>query len=358
MEPVMPTPKSDTEFDCQPLSLEPQLIQSLYAALSQKEGFHIFLEQLPSAINAYAAELVVIQKEPLQIDRIWYSGLSEEFIEWYIGNNMVESDLVSNNAIHCAPGLFQTALSLIEQVKHLPDYERWQQDQNLIDSAWLVIDNTKTHTALLAMQRTLEQGAYQQTELAQLNRLAPYIKQAVLLYQQLDKANVQNQTLTNLVDALPNPCFILNERSELLCANRKAETLIAENNHLTLKNNRLEFKERQHRQSFFTASTQVIRASMGQGVFDSDVVIMKNKDLSSLMMTLAPIEGGGILVTLYDSNDRLMPSPELIAIYFNLTPAESILCADLIVGISLNEIAENRCKSEATIRSQHEKQHV
>ncbi|NLQ17815.1 helix-turn-helix transcriptional regulator [Marinomonas sp. M1K-6] len=342
----------DAESTYKPLSSEPQLIQSLYAALTKKEGFHIFLNQIASAINACAAELVVVKKAPLQISHIWYSGLSAEFMEWYISNNMIENDLVSNNAIHCQPGLFQTALSLIEQVKHLPDYGRWQQDQNMIDSAWLVIDNTKTHTTFVAIQRTVEQGAYQQAELTQLNRLVPYIKQAVFLYQKLDKTNSLALSLANLVDALPNPSVILNERSELLYSNKKAERLLAKHDQLTIKNNRLEFKERQHQQSFFTASTQIIRASMGQDVLDNDVIILKNKNIPLLTMTLSPIEGGGILVTLYDCNKRSMPAPALIAAYFNLSPAESTLCANLILGMSLKEIAESRFKSEATIRSQ------
>lgn len=342
----------DTRLTCEPLSSEPQLIQSLYAALLEKEGFHTFLDLLVKSINACAAELVIIRKAPLKIENIWYTGLSLEFMEWYISNNMIESDLVSNNAIHCRPGLFQTALSLIEQVKHLPDYDRWQQDQNMIDSAWLVIDSTETHTTLLALQRTVEQGAYQDVELAQLNRLVPFVKQAVLLYKQLSQANVATRSMAALIDALPNPSFILNERSELIYANQKAEDFLSRHDQISVKNKRLDFKNAQHTNSFLTASTQIIRASMGQGIYDNDVIIFKASGTEPVVMTLAPIEGSGILATLYDSAKRSMPTPELIAAYFDLSPAESKLCADLVIGMSLKEIAENRSKSEATIRSQ------
>lgn len=342
----------DTRLSCEPLSSESQLIQSLYAALLEKEGFHTFLDLLVKSINACAAELVIIRKAPLKIENIWYTGLSLEFMEWYVSNNMIESDLVSNNAIHCRPGLFQTALSLIEQVKHLPDYDRWQQDQNMIDSAWLVVDSTETHTTLLAMQRTLEQGAYKEAEIAQLNRLVPFIKQAALLYKQLDKTNTTNRSMAALIDALPNPSFILNERSELIYANKKAEDFLSRHDQISVKDKRLEFKDAQHTNSFLTASTQIIRASMGQGIYDNDVIILKASRKEPVVMTLSPIEGSGILATLYDSAKRSMPTPELIAAYFDLSPAESKLCTDLILGMSLKEIAGNRSKSEATIRSQ------
>ncbi|RCX08477.1 helix-turn-helix transcriptional regulator [Marinomonas foliarum] len=348
----MPQSILDTRFTCEPLSKEPQLIQSLYAALIETEGFHTFLDLLTESIDACAAELVVIRKHPLQIESIWYAGLSLEFMEWYINNKMIESDLVSNHAIHCHPGQFQTALSLIEQVKHLPNYDRWQQDQNMIDSAWLVVDSTETHTTLLAMQRTVEQGAYQEAEIAQLNRLVPFIKQAVLLYKQLDKTNTTNRSMAALIDALPNPSFILNERSELIYANQKAEDFLSRHDQISVKDKRLEFKNAQHTNSFLTASTQIIRASMGQGIYENDVIIFKASGQEPVVMTLSPIEGSGILATLYDSAKRSMPTPELIAAYFDLSPAESKLCADLVLGMSLKEISENRSKSEATIRSQ------
>ncbi|WP_273151420.1 hypothetical protein [Methylophaga thiooxydans] len=113
----------------QPLQQEPQLIHTLYAALTEKEGFHGFLYVLKKTINACAAELVVVRKTPLQLEHIWYAGLSQEFMEWYTRNNMIEHDLVVNHATYCSPSFFQTALSLIEKVKNQPDYDRWQQDK-------------------------------------------------------------------------------------------------------------------------------------------------------------------------------------------------------------------------------------
>jgi DNA-binding CsgD family transcriptional regulator len=337
---------------CAPLLQEPQLIQSLYGALVEKEGFHLFLELVLSSVNACAAELAVIKKQPLQLDHIWYAGLSQEFIDWYISNNMIASDLVSNHAVSCRPGLFQTALSLIEKVKDLPDYGRWQQDQNMIDSAWLVVDSTSSHTTLLAIQRTVEQGEYLQTELDQLDRLVPYIRQAVLLYQQLDKTIAPSETISGLINALPYPSFVLNERAELLYSNDKAKHFLKKQEQVSISNKRFQFQNSVHQAAFLSSSTQILRASMGQDVFDNDVIIFKHKDSRAFMMTLAPIEGSGILVTIYDSSQRSFPNSELIATYFGLTQAESILCSDLVLGMSLKEVAETRCKSEATIRSQ------
>lgn len=340
----------------QALAEEPHIIRSLYAALTEKEGFHAFLDLLRQAINACAAELVVVRKKPLQLDHIWYAGLSQEFMEWYTANNMIEHDLVVNHATYASLGVFQTALSLIDQVKNQPDYDRWQQDQNMVDSAWLVVDATETHTTILAMQRTIEQGAYQADEMAKLNRLVPYIRQAVQLYQQLDKTITTSQSLAALVNALPKPSFVLNEQAEIRFANARAEQFLKQEKRLKVKNQRLQFNEREHQDAFLRSSTQIIRASMGMDGFDSDVVILKRDDAANLMMTLTPIEGGeqafsGVLVTVYDGKQRQLPSAAMIASYFALSASESQLCADLLQGWSLKEIAAQRHKSEATLRS-------
>ena len=340
----------------QALTEEPDIIRTLYAALTEKEGFHAFLDLLKQAIDACAAELVVVRKKPLQLDHIWYAGLSQEFMEWYTANNMIEHDLVVNHATYASPGVFQTALSLIDKIKNQPDYDRWQQDQNMIDSAWLVVDATETHTTILAMQRTVEQGAYQPDEMAKLNRLVPYIRQAVQLYQQLDKSLTTSAPSTALVNALPNPCRVLNEQGEVLFTNTQAKQLLKQEKKLSLKNKRLQFNSRDHQEIFFKSSIQIIRASMGMDVFDSDVMILKRDDASSLMMTLMPIEGGkdafsGILVTMYDSKQRQLPSAEMIASYFGLSQSEALLCADMVQGLSLKQIAEKRYKTEATLRS-------
>jgi DNA-binding CsgD family transcriptional regulator len=149
---------------------------------------------------------------------------------------------------------------------------------------------------------------------------------------------------------------VLNEQAEIRFANAQAEQFLKQEKRLKVKNQRLQFNEREHQDAFLRSSTQIIRASMGMDGFDSDVVILKRDDARNLMMTLTPIDGGeqafsGVLVTVYDGKQRQLPSAAMIASYFALSASESQLCADLLQGRSLKEIAEQRHKSEATLRS-------
>lgn len=160
---------------------EPELIQCLYQWLHHQAGFHDFLAMLADAVNGCAAQLSFIRRSPRAIEHIWHAGLSDEFIGWYLDNNMIAHDAVTNHAITQQPGHFNSALPLIGKDVPGEDYARWESDHQMLDSAWMVVDASDTHIVLLTVQRTLAQGAYFPSELEAMNRLVPFVRQTVTL---------------------------------------------------------------------------------------------------------------------------------------------------------------------------------
>jgi len=335
---------------------EPQLIQSLYASLTDKEGFHPFLAQLSTAIGACSAILVNLSRQPLRLEYAWHSGLPEGWFNWYIENNMIEHDVVSNHAISQAPGNFQSALPLLPTFDPQKDYDRWENDQDILDAAWLVAHSTDELALVFVFQRTVAQGPYKESELNKLNRLVPFIRQAVQLYQQTNQQQALATSLAGVLNAIPNASFILNEQAGVLHANTAALRLLEQESCLKLQDGRLKFQRDKEHNLFFEQVTETIRTSMGQQVFSSSTMFIPRGDKPSLILCVTPIEGdkeqrGGAMATVYDPETRTLPSAALIANYFSLTPAEGLLCQDLITGMSLKEIAALRHKSEATLRS-------
>ena len=335
---------------------ETEMVHALYAGLIDREGFHRFLDLLLTTNNACAAELVVVRKQPLQIDHLWYAGLSDEFIDWYIQNNMIKQDLVSRYATFQPPGVFHSALSILDELDVTEDYKRWQKDQNMIDSAWLVVHCTDTHTTLLTMQRTVEQGAFQSLELARLNHLVPFIRQAILLYQQIDYRTIAKKTLVSVVNAIPQATLVLNEQAVVIHANPLAEKFLLEESLLSIRNERLMFQQRDIQQAYLRSAVQVIRASMGQDEYDSDTLFLQREGRSPLIVLIRPMEStdlsqGGALVTIVEPAKRKLPAAATIGQYFSLSPAEADLCEDLVAGMSLKDISIKSGKTEATVRS-------
>ena len=336
---------------------EPDLLQTLYRSLTHREGFHAFLEKLTGAINGCAAQLLVIHRQPLRMEHVWYHGLSEEFLDWYLENNMIAQDVVSNQAIKQAPGLFQSALPLLPDFRPDADYSKWENEQDMLDSAWLVVDNTRTHTFVLTIQRTVGQGPYQQAELNALNRLVPHIRQTVQLYRQLETRSKAASSLAAIIDVLPDATFVLDSLATVLYSNKAARALINRERCLSIRDERFSFAEKDVQAAFFRSSAQVVRSSMGKEGYCSETLFLKRERRSPLIFVIRPIESsellaGGALVSVYEPDNRPLPSAEHIAAYFDLTQAEARVCEQLVSGKSVQAVSEQSGRSVATVRSQ------
>lgn len=339
------------------LQNEPDLIQALYRSLTHREGFHAFLEKLTNAIKGCAAQLLVINRHPLRMEHLWYHGLSEEFITWYLENNMIAQDVVTNQAVKQAPGLFQSALPLLPDFQPDEDYSKWKNEQDMLDSAWLVVDNTRTHSFVLTIQRTVAQGPYQQAELDALNRLVPHIRQTVQLYQQLETRSKAASSLSAIIDVLPDATFVLDSLATVLYSNKAAHDLINCERCLSIRDERFNFAEKDVRSAFLRASAQVVRSSMGKEAYCSETLFLKREGRTPLIFVIRPIENsellaGGALVSVYEPDNRTLPTADHIAAYFDLTPAEAQVCERLVAGQDVQTIAKHLGRGVATVRTQ------
>lgn len=331
------------------------LIHSLYNSLIDRRGFHPFLDLLASEVGARSATVVVVRKQPLRLEHVWYSGFTEAFVDWYVNNNMIRHDPVSYHASKSPPGEFQSVVPLFGSDWHLAEgYNRWDLDQNMTDAAWAVLDTDDSYCTFISLQRSAEQGDYQRWELDRLNQLLPYLRQVVQLRARLGPS--EQQTQQAILDALPCASLILGEQAQLVCANAAARQLLERERSLRLEDQRLAFRRSDQQRAFLLQTVQAVRSSTGLEPYYSDSLVIHRETQAPLVMVVRPIDsaqqaGGCVLVTIHDPQRRTLPAAEDIASYFGLSAAEAQLSADLASGLSLQEIAQRRHKSEATLRS-------
>lgn len=336
---------------------EPELIQCLYQSLHHQAGFHDFLALLADAVNGCAAQLSFIRRSPRAIEHIWHAGLSDEFIGWYLDNNMIAHDAVTNHAITQQPGHFHAALPLIEKGVPGEGYTRWESDHQMLDSAWMVVDASDTHIILLTVQRTSAQGAYLPSELEAMNRLVPFVRQAVTLAETYHQHPNANKALSAIIELICAAAFVLNNRGVLVLSNQRGEAFMAREQGIAFKNERFSFPDEATQKTFFRTIIRVAQADIVGSDFEPEtLMIRRSEDLPMMMMTLRPLRHselltGGVLITVTNPESRQFPDADTIRDYFSLTNAEAGVCEDLIKGMSLKDIASSRHKSEATIRS-------
>jgi len=338
------------------LENEAELIQCLYQALDSRSGFQDFLAMLTSSVNGCAAEISFIRRAPLVIDHMWHAGLSDEFVAWYLDNNMIAHDAVTGHAINQPPGNFGSALSLITEGEPGDQYGRWESDQDMLDSAWLVVDTSDTHVVLLTIQRTVAQGPYSPEELQALDRLVPFVRQAVSLSESLYQPPDLMQTLAGIIDLIPDAAYVLNNRGMVVLSNALGNQLLRTEHCVDLQDRRFVFCDERFQQLFFRAVTRVAQAAAPGADGVPEMMFVQRSNSLPLMLSIRPLEHsalmvGGLLVTASDPSFRSFPDATKIARYYGLSPAEAQLCEDLVTGMCLREIAEKRHKSEATVRS-------
>jgi DNA-binding CsgD family transcriptional regulator len=348
-----------------PFENESELIQTLYGSLTHKEGFHPFLAMLAETVQASVGALACYRRSPIAAEYFWYAGpdLPDNFMEELMANNMLERDAVINLAVRQMPHGIQTASQAVEAMKIIDNPERWEENDRQIkkvmgmrDAAWMVVHGSDEFVLLLTMVRMVGRPNYEPHELAPINRLVPHIRQTFQMYKEVNKSLVDASSLASVLDAIPKPSIILSDLSEVLHCNRSAKTLMAESSCISLSENRLVFSKTAEKNEFAKELIEIMRSSMGLVPFCSASLYIKRDNKPDLIVCLSPIENidqnrGGALVTLFDPESRDLPSAKKIANYFSLTPAEGKLCEDLVRGLSLKKIAENRHKSEATLRS-------
>ena len=96
---------------------ESVLIQNLYGSLTDKNGFHTFLQLLGDAVNASACVLTCLQRRPISVRYVWHMGLPDGFVESFNTSGMLERDIVFNLAVKTSLRGFSTRKSRGQKIK-------------------------------------------------------------------------------------------------------------------------------------------------------------------------------------------------------------------------------------------------
>lgn len=139
---------------------------------------------------------------------------------------MIAHDAVTSHAIDQPPGNFGSALPLIADGVPGDQYWRWESEQKMLDTAWLVVESCDTHIVLLTVQRRKDQGEYMAGELQAMDRLVPFIRQAVSLSESLHQRPDQMAALAGVIDLMPEAAFVLNSRGLVVLSNARGNRLL------------------------------------------------------------------------------------------------------------------------------------
>jgi len=211
----------------------------------------------------------------------------------------------------------------------------------------------------IATQRGREQGACGERESSILGLLMPHLRRAAILHGELASMRVQLATFTGHLDRYPHPFLLTDAESRVLYANAAAREITALRDGLAIETGRIMLMAPK-RQAEFREAISEIAVGRGLPLRRLEVARPSQKGPYRLLVMNVPASGAlplGIAqpeaaVLVVDSDPGKEPDLAILRELFSLTPAEARITGRLVLGRSVDEIAEETGTSVETVRSQ------
>lgn len=198
-------------------------------------------------------------------------------------------------------------------------------------------------------------------------RLLPHLARAVRLKRMLGTLRDQVDDLQRALDVTPTPLALVDEECRLMCANKRADALLAGGHGLRVLAGRLTAVNAHEANAISAALREALRLA---GAAPSRVakeasphtVNITRPSGAALGLVFLPLHAehptfqrmaprARALVVFHDAQAVVRVSPEAVARLHGLTPTEGLLAAALAEGATVAGFARSRGSSEHTVRT-------
>jgi DNA-binding CsgD family transcriptional regulator len=187
--------------------------------------------------------------------------------------------------------------------------------------------------------------------------LLPHLQNAVKIRRTLAVAEDRARNAEGLLDASDTVSILLNSHGQILFMNRPAQSLALAGDGFTVQRDRIVLTDRSRRQQFDRLVAQV--AANGVRSPGGAILAERPSRSGALQFLVSPLCIAGseeskvrVLVLATSPKQEISFPDAILRQLYDLTPAETEIANGLLTGFSLEEIAQLRRVSVATVRSQ------
>ncbi len=207
----------------------------------------------------------------------------------------------------------------------------------------------------LTIQRTDEQGAFDEYDKRALGSIAQRLTETATLSWAVGRAALNG--MTNALELVRQPALVLDRLGRVVDVNRLVEPLL--NGDIRVSDRRLLIRDKCAAAAFESLIDQ-LRKMPDTVAMPSRSIIVQREGKRPIVMTALPIDGAArtpflgarALLTLTDLDAESLPDSAVIARAFGLSPAELRLALLVGNGTSPSEAAEELGIARETARSQ------
>lgn len=221
--------------------------------------------------------------------------------------------------------------------------------------------NSDSHLGVIAVQRTAAQGHVGDEEIALMERLLPTVRQAIDTRFRLETAVSHNRLLFDGLDQLNEGVMLMDRRGIILHTNHETREILAEMDGIYTLRNQLRFSDGATETRYETLLQTLV--SSGDGipiVSDNNFIVRRPSGRRPYLVSLRSLptsdidqpgrESGAALIFIRDPDSYSQIDRTLLQDSYKLSPTEVALAVALDHGMTVQEVAEKRGVTIATMR--------
>lgn len=339
------------------------LIEMLFVANQAAQGWQEFLDEFTRHFNLKNSHLYIVHKENKNLRFQDWSGIrpSDQDLMSYV-EKYVYDDPYQDMILSSPPGKFYSSNLHVEQevLEKSLMYSGWAVPQGIIGAAAGIIFSEGDWLAILHSNRGEGSDNYSQSELNRLTAFVPYVEKALKLRIELAEGKNDQPESESLLNKFSLPVILFNEFSEPVAYNKKISELQQKNPALEITlGQSISLGDEQLDWNFYLNITEAITSAKGRSIGYGYKTVAMTDSKTQYFIGVEPIvetdlDSSDVFVGViaYWVGGESLISAEKLQGLFDLTDAESQVCAYFINGMPLKDIASLRNKSINTIREQ------
>lgn len=339
-----------------------QLVSTLYQCLESSAGFQSFFDAFKEHFHTLNGGILAVTENPQRISFCWTFGYPEGFEEWFMNSDLPEGDEAITRFRQLPVRQFDSFMQgdterhILDLIPEDSPSRPWVEQQGIGDSAGMLVTKRDQLNIIFMTNRHQKYGAFNNSELLQMNLLAPHIENAVSLRLKLYESDRNNDSLAVALSHVSKPLVVINSMAKVATANDAAMSLIGKSKLLNIDDSKsLCSPVRRINRNLTDGIAMGIVQSLKQTATTN--MIFADDGYEKIAMSLTPLiseesAGNGVLIELFDYQLDIEVDTEKLQSLFDCTQAEANIAIELMHGLSAQDIVEKNGVSIHTVRQQ------
>jgi DNA-binding CsgD family transcriptional regulator len=333
------------------------LIELIYGAVSDRGRWPVFLEALVEVTQCRRGALL-LSGAP-EWSATCFHGWTEQDIATWVGQ-YVKADLWGMAASKAPLGRVWTSLELCPQeaFEQSVAYREFYGPRNCVFGVGGAFLRTQYGDSAFSLVRERELGPCGDREKSILQPLMPHLHRAALLHSELGSMRAQLSTFTSHMNRSPHAFCLVDRGGLVLYANAAAEQIANRSNGVTIEAGRMTLPY-PRRQSELLEAIRRVAGTNGASFSHLKTGTASRKTPYRLLVFSVPDSGvlpfgvsqPSAAVLILDSESEFTADPTVLKELYSLTPTESRITGQLVLGRSIEDIAGEMNASVQTVRT-------